>query len=87
MGDFQAGLSSNDNGTEMKMSLDVDASVHMPNDNSRDNTTIALKLQCSFRVERESQNSLPYVTMWKCSNETMKDIPDSSVRLMSSGSL
>nr|XP_042133120.1 BPI fold-containing family A member 2-like isoform X2 [Peromyscus maniculatus bairdii] len=77
---LQAGLSSNGNDTEMKMSLAVDASVLMPDDNPRDNTTIALELKCSLRVERDSQNSLPYVTMWKCSNETRKDISDSSGR-------
>ncbi|XP_028743345.1 BPI fold-containing family A member 2-like [Peromyscus leucopus] len=77
---LQAGLSSNGNDTEMMMSLAVDASVLMPDDNPRDNTTIALELKCSLMVERESQKSLPYVTMWKCSNETMKDISDSSGR-------
>ncbi|XP_076427033.1 uncharacterized protein LOC102915568 isoform X2 [Peromyscus maniculatus bairdii] len=78
--DLQAGLSSNDNSTEMKMLLIVDSSVYLPDDNPRKRAMISLKLLCFLRNVTESQNSLLYVTLWIWANETMKDISDSSGR-------
>nr|XP_042126153.1 BPI fold-containing family A member 2-like [Peromyscus maniculatus bairdii] len=78
--DLQAGLSSNDNSTEMKMLLIVDSSVYLPDDNPRKRAIISLKLLCFLRNVTESQNSLLYVTLWIWANETMKDISDSSGR-------
>ncbi|KAL6087487.1 hypothetical protein STEG23_006493 [Scotinomys teguina] len=60
--------------------LHEDMMLEIPNDNSTDNMTMALELQCSLMVETDSKNSLGKVTMWKCSNGTMKDISDSSGR-------